>query len=316
MKPPSDASSRRRVLIASEGVEASRLRDLLRLALEGKWQPVTVSSFELVHQVMQQGPCDVVLVDEGLFRKEGLDGLAWLSRRIQAPLALLASDAPLQLAEGKQEEVHFWLPRALALNNPRLLTAALDRVAALGKMRLSADKTGADLSENRRQVDRLVNLLWQAAPMDAQTHWFTQHYMFERLYEEIARTGHQGAPLTVAVGELDATPASADCDGPLPDWIIERITQKKRRSDVAGQYGPKSLMLLMVQTYKAGGVTCCRRLRKILQDASPQGRPRVRVSFGLASYSVETCTPQSLLRIAEEHLEAARFGHGDGVVGE
>lgn len=301
----------RRVLIASDGSEEDRLRDLFREQLPEQWQPAMADSFEQAHFVMQHSPCDVVLVDEGLYRREGAEGLSWLTGRTQAPLAFLASESPGTLTDALRKGVQFLLPRSLALNNPQLLSAALDRVAQLGRMRQSAEKTGAELDEARRQVDRLVQLLWQAAPMDPRTHWFTQHYMLERLYEEIARASRHGAPLTVAVGEVDLGAPSA---GSLPTWTVRQLTQQKRRSDVAGQYGPKGFMLLMVQTPKDGGVCCCRRLQQVVQEAPDlEGKP-VRLYFGLAGFTAETCTPQSLLRTAEEHLDKARSGYGDGVV--
>jgi len=301
----------RRVLIASDGSDEARLRDLFLENLSGQWQSATADSFEQAHFVMQHSPCDVVLVDEGLFRREGAAGLSWLAGRSRAPLAFLASESPAPLTEALRQGVHFCLPRELALNNPQLLAAALERVAQLGRVRESAEKTGGELDEARRQVDRLVQLLWQAAPMDPRTHWFTQHYMMERLYEEIARTGRHGAPLTVAVGEVESPAAPA---GALPPWTVREITQKKRRADVAGQYGPHGFLLLMVQTPREGGLCCCRRLRQALDEAPEREGKPVRAYFGLASFSADSCTPQSLLRTAEEHLEEARAGYGEGVV--
>jgi GGDEF domain-containing protein len=301
----------RRVLIATDGSQEAQLRDLFLRQLADLWQPATADSFEQAHFLMQHNPCDVVLVDEGLYHREGAEGLSWLSEQTRAPVAFLASESPAALTEAIRRGVHFWLPRSLALSNPLLLSAALERVAQLGRMRDSAEKTGEDLDEARRQVDRLVQMLWQAAPMDPSTHWFTQHYMLERLYEEMARSGRHGAPLTVAVGEL-ATRTTADA---LPGWTVRQITRKKRRSDVAGQYGPKGFLLLMVQTPMEGGVSCCHRLRNALEEAPEREGVPVHAIFGVASFSARSCTPQSLLREAEEHLDAARAGHGAGVFG-
>jgi GGDEF domain-containing protein len=298
----------RRVLIASDGPEEARLCGLFREHLAGQWQSATADTFVQAHFLMQHNPCDVILVDEGLYRREGPEGLSWLTEQTRAPLAFLASESPAALTDAIRRGAHFWLPRTLALGNPELLSAALERVAELGRLRDSAEKTGEELDEARHQADRLVRMLWQAAPMDPSTHWFTQHYMMERLFEELARSGRHGTPLTVAVGEFGQRDA-------LPEWTARQITRHKRRSDVAGQYGQTGLLLLLVQTRKEGGVSCCRRLRQAVEGApESSGRP-VHACFGLASFSAERCTPQSLLRAAEEHLEAARAGQGEGVFG-
>jgi hypothetical protein len=72
----------------------------------------------------------------------------------------------------------------------------------------------------------------------------------------------------------------------------------------------------MVQTSKEGGLNCCRRLREEVQQAPEgEGKP-VRAYFGVASFSPESCTPQSILRAAEEQLDKAREGYGEeGVAG-
>jgi diguanylate cyclase (GGDEF)-like protein len=306
----------RRVLIASDGSDEARLRDLFLKNLSGEWQPALANSFEQAQFVLQHSPCDVVLVDEGLCQREGAEGLSWLGSQTKAPLAFLSSESPAALTEALRQGVDFCLPRTLALGNPQLLSAALDRVAQLGRVRASAQKTGAELDEARRQVDRLVQLLWQAAPLDPRTHWYTQHYMLERLFEEIARTGRHGAPLTVAVGEIESGGPSDDAPDALPNWAVRQITQKKRRCDVAGQYGPKGFLLLMVQTSKEGGLSCCRRLRQEVQQAPEREGKPVRAYFGVASFSAESCTPQSILRAAEEQLDKAREGYGEeGVAG-
>jgi PleD family two-component response regulator len=92
------------------------------------------------------------------------------------------------------------------------------------------------------------------------------------------------------------------------------VARAKRRCDVAGQYGLRGFLLLMVQTPHEGGAACCRRLRETLEEqAARDARRSLRVWFGLASYTPEAGTPQALLRLAEQNLEGARCEVGDPV---
>ena len=65
-------------------------------------------------------------------------------------------------------------------------------------------------------------------------------------------------------------------------------------------------------------MTCCRRLQKMLQSVPENAKvPRgpVRAYFGLASSSPDNAaSPQSLLRLADQNLEAAKAGQGEGIV--
>jgi GGDEF domain-containing protein len=79
---------------------------------------------------------------------------------------------------------------------------------------------------------------------------------------------------------------------------------------VAGQYGLNGFLMLLPQTTETGAAGCCRRLEALLQSASGGNGPRppLHACFGIAGFSPDTSTPQSLLRRAEESLAQARGG--------
>ena len=78
--------------------------------------------------------------------------------------------------------------------------------------------------------------------------WYNQRHMLERLDQEAARARRQGGDFTVVLAEVQGarreqlSPAETDH---LATWTAARVTQAKRRSDVAGQYGPHGFMLLL-----------------------------------------------------------------------
>jgi diguanylate cyclase (GGDEF)-like protein len=195
----------------------------------------------------------------------------------------------------------------------------LNQAAARAEQRRKQRQVGEALQECRRQVRRLVSLLWGLSPTEAHPRWFTQRHMMERLQEEIARAQRYDAPLSVVLGEVRVGHgALLPPDGPqLTAWTADRVTRGKRRTDVAGQYGPGGFLLLLAQTPTAGAVVCCRRLRGMLEDgpghnSAPPGP--VEASFGISSYDTAHPNAQSLLGRAEECLERARDGDNGRVV--
>jgi diguanylate cyclase (GGDEF)-like protein len=122
--------------------------------------------------------------------------------------------------------------------------------------------------------------------------------MMERLQEELARSRRLGGPLTVALGELHGLAVGPELAG----WAAEQVLRLKRRSDVAGQYGPHGFMLLLPRYTYEEAVACCLRLKAALESAATGGR----VSFGVAAYSPAAPSAQALPRRAEERLEQAK----------
>jgi GGDEF domain-containing protein len=309
---------RRRVLVAARPIEEPILRPLFATEVLGGWEAVPADSFDAARFTLQHTACDVLLIDEGLCCSEGPEGLAWVGQQKDVPMVFLAgSDAEIcTLAYERGAAV--CLPRRMTLDYPPLLAAALKRAAREGDLLRTQKRTRDSFYKCRRQVDRLVNLLWRTVPMDTQTHWCSQRHVLERLQEEVARCSRHGNPLTIAVGEVQTSEEEAPAaEG--GQWMAQRLTRVKRRCDVAGQYGLQGFLLLMVQTPPDGGAVCCRRLQHALEEPGlPPAGPRgpVRASFGLASYSDATATPQALLRTAEERLEAAKAGAGERVVAE
>ncbi len=301
---------RRRVLIAAApGVLASLLRLFDDGLVEG-WEAGEAESFEQARFVLQHDLYDVLLLDHSVYRPEEMNGLDWLSRQ-QPPVAYLARPDARALAAVLERGASQWLPRDLGLSHPPLLAAVLNQAAARGDQRRQQRQVGEALLECRRQVRRLVTLLWGLSPTQAHPRWFTQRHMMERLQEEIARAQRYGTPLSLVIGEV-----RAGDDTPLPPdgseaaaWTAERVTRAKRRSDVAGQYGPSGFMLLLAHTPAPGAVVCCRRLREVLEDGpAPASAPPgpVTAYFGISTYDSAHPNAKSLLGRAEERLEQAR----------
>ena len=302
---------RRRVLVAAADADRAALCDLFARRLVDGWEASEADSFEQARFLLQHDPCDVLLVDHSLYQPEDSDGLAWLAGQQQVPVAFVAGPDPSVTTDALGHGVNQWLPRDLALSHPPLLAAVLDQAASKGDLRRSNRLLGEALQECRRQVRRLVTLLWGLSPIERHARWFTQRHMMERLQEEIARAERGGAPLAVALGEVRANGPEAPAPDPpqMAAWTAERVTRHKRRTDVAGQYGPAGFLLLLSHTNDLGALACCRRLQKQLEETGGQGAAppgTIRAYFGISAYSPTHATAQRLLGRAEEALERAK----------
>src|SRR5262249_52803308 len=93
----------------------------------------------------------------------------------------------------------------------------------------------------------------------------------------------------------------------LASWTVEKVTEGKRRCDVAGQYGPSGFMLLLPNTSGEGAIQCCRRIPVPLEQAAPgNGLPPPHAAFRVGHPSADVTTVKGLLSRAEERLERAK----------
>src|SRR5262249_4701287 len=150
-------------------------------AAERVWEVIEADCFDRARFVLQMDVCDALLLDAGLFRPND-DAWPWLLTQHPLP-ALFVSDfrGGLILAALRAGMNH-WLPREVAAGDPAVLSETLHKVALLGEAHRRARVAGDALQEARRQVSRLVSLLWEATPSTGQ-RWFTQRHMMERLYQ-------------------------------------------------------------------------------------------------------------------------------------
>jgi PleD family two-component response regulator len=297
----------RRVLLAADPCLTSSLQKLFGTGVLHGWEARGAESLNQARTVLQEQPSDVLVLDESVYRRTDTKGRAWLERQEETAVLLVARAQAALVAHALEHGVNHWLPRFLVQHNPLVLAAALEQTARLTDLRRRMREVGTAFQESRRQVDRLAGLLWRTLPGDGPPRWLTQRLMMERFQDELSRAERYGGPLTVVLGEVDTFPGNKT--ELLSPWVAERLSQAKRRCDVAGQYGPRGFMLLLTHTAEAGGVACCRRLQHVLRanagrkDGLPKGG---QAFFGIAAFSRAAATLPRLLSLAERNLAAAR----------
>ena len=304
---------RRRVLIVAASESLQPYLQLRGPAPFRTWDILEAESLERAHFVLQMDHCNAILLDGSLYQPND-EGLPWLLEQHPLPTLLVADVAAALPA--LQQGASYWLPRDTALGAPALLSEMLHQVVQAGEWQRRARVAGESLQDVRRQVSRLVSLLWEVTPTTSGTRWFTQRHMMERLHQEVSRCARHDSPLSVVLGEmrnLAQSRLTPEESHDLASWTAERISTAKRRCDVAGQYGPHGFMLLLPGSRDLGAVTCCKRLLALL-EAADGPFPHLQVFFGIASYSPTTSTVKALLSRAEERLEQACAGAGERVV--
>jgi diguanylate cyclase (GGDEF)-like protein len=310
---------RRRVLVAANDEARPPYLSLRTIAAERVWDVLEADCFDRTRFILQMDNCDVLLLDGSLFKPND-DAWGWLISQHHLP-TLFVADAPAHvILAALRDGALQWMPRELAVREPAVLSETLYQVALVGETRRRARVATEAMQDARRQVSRLVGLLWEATPTAGGPRWFSQRHMIERLYQEVSRTERYGGPLTVVLGEMHS-PArarlTAEESHDLATWTAERLSVTKRRCDVAGQYGPHGFMMILPGTTIDGAITCCKRVQEILEAADgphPPPVPQLQVYFGIAAFSATSATVKSLLSRAEDHLEQARSRTGDGVV--
>lgn len=298
-------ADRRRVLLAVNKTHEGEMKSLFERESLALWQPLFADSFSRTRFTMQHNPCEALVVHEDLLASEGNQGLSWLAWKKDYPTIFVGQSAA-HFQRAYELGVQHCLAFDMALSHPPLMATALDHsIKTMDSLR-TLRRAKEQLSQTRRHVDRLVTLMWRAAPHYEESQWYSEPYMLERLQEEIARAERHKLPLSLAVGELKD---EEQPDPILPEWTADAIIKTKRRCDIAGQYGPKGFILLMVHTPRTGGMICCKRVQTYLEHSAeslPGPRGSVRAFFGMTSTLGERHSPQSLLRSAEENLDAAR----------
>jgi diguanylate cyclase (GGDEF)-like protein len=306
----------RRVLLAVGPAQHGLLQAPFARGLLPGWETADAATVERARFLLQNDVCDVLLVDESFAAAEDRDGLAWYAARHHVPALLLAGSVPERIAAALEAGYCQWLPRRAALDCPPLLAAGLAQALRWGSLQRQVRRLGATLTDTRRQASRLVDRLWETAPVEGRAPWYSQRHMLDRLEEEICRTGRHGTPFSVVLGEVE--PASSEAARAvtleqLTRWTVERVAQAKRRCDVAGQYGPHGFMLLLPGTAEPGAVSTCERLQQAFEQ--PPGPLPVVASFGIAACAEAATTPTRVLSRAEERLEQGKANRTTRTVG-
>ncbi|HEY7113338.1 MAG TPA: GGDEF domain-containing protein [Thermoanaerobaculia bacterium] len=162
---------------------------------------------------------------------------------------------------------------------------------------------------------------WRIAVTDELSGLASRRYFETRLAEEWARQERYGAPLAVAILDLDHFKGINDTYGhPAGDRVLSRFGEivrgEIRSSDVACRYGGEEFAILFAESTAAAASAVAERVRRALKrDAfASEGRTfHATVSAGVAG-AEDAKEPATLLYRADEALYRAKGGGRNRVV--
>jgi diguanylate cyclase (GGDEF)-like protein len=164
-------------------------------------------------------------------------------------------------------------------------------------------------SERAEWFDRLAHI-------DQLTGLANRHTLDRILELEVARAGRQGAPLSIAILEIDRFAEIQKAGGnAASDRALKRAAQilaeTVRLVDTIGRYGNEQFALVAPGP---DGLVVCERLVRGIATLPPVEGIDISASTGMASFPLDGRTPEELLGAAEKAMLSARQAGGDRVV--
>lgn len=165
--------------------------------------------------------------------------------------------------------------------------------------------------ENARMLEAARSDAEMAANTDMLTGLPNRRYTLSVLEEAIARAATTGAPLAVAIFDIDHFKLVNDVHGhAVGDDVIRRVAQRAKASlreqDMVGRYGGEEFVCIFQGASATAAELVAERVRKAIEaDDGADGTPPATVSIGLAGYGGET-NIEDLLQRADQALYAAK----------
>jgi two-component system cell cycle response regulator len=254
---------------------------------------------EEIQNALAKGRIDLVLMDNQMPGKSGMEWLAQITRKQLAPVVMLTGSGTEEIAaQAFQEGAVGYLPK-ISLSQEKLkntIDVALDKWTRL--QQAMADK---------EKLERLANF-------DSLTGLYNRRAILGKLRELINRANRYKEDFSLIMLDIDHFKRVNDRYGHLTgDEVLEKIAALIRRNirdtDIAGRYGGEEFIIILPQTNLSSAWVIAERIRSIIEEAEmkdPAGNVvAITVSQGLSNWERGE-DANSLISCADEALYKAK----------
>lgn len=250
---------------------------------------------EEIRNALDRGRIDLVLMDNQMPGKSGMEWLAEIAKKQLAPVVMLTGSGTEEIAvQALQEGALGYLSKD-SLSQETLVNtidATLDKWARLQQARAS-----------KEELERLANF-------DSLTGLHNRQAILGKLCELINRAKRYKEDFTLIMLDIDHFKRVNDRYGHLTgDEVLEKIAtlirQNIRDTDVAGRYGGEEFIIILPQADLSSARVLAERIRSIIESAEMKDSAgnvfAITVSQGLSGWEPGE-DAHSLISRADEAL--------------
>jgi two-component system cell cycle response regulator len=254
---------------------------------------------EEIQNALDKGRIDLVLMDNQMPGKSGMEWLAEIAKKQLAPVVMLTGSGTEEIAaQAFQEGAVGYLPKG-TLSREKLkniIDAALDKWMRL--QQAMADK---------EKLERL-------ATFDSLTGLYNRRAVLGRLGELINLANRYKEDFSLSMLDIDHFKVVNDRYGHLTgDEVLAKIATLIRRNvrdtDIVGRYGGEEFIIILPKTNLSSSWVVAERLRSIIEKAEMKDSAgnvfTITVSQGLAGWERDE-DAASLISRADEALYKAK----------
>jgi two-component system, cell cycle response regulator len=206
----------------------------------------------------------------------------------------------------------------LTRENRQLVASLSAKNQAL--LELNRELEGKIFERTRELADANTRLA-QLAVTDGLTGLFNHRHFHEKLALEVERCQRSGLPLSLLMIDVDHFKHYNDTFGhPAGDAVLREVArvlgESRRANDVVARYGGEEFAVILVDTAKFLATKVAERIREAASnhphwDAS---HSKLSLSIGVATCPDDTLEAESLVRLADQALYAAKKAGRNRVV--
>jgi len=252
-----------------------------------------------IEEALGKGRIDLVLMDNEMPEKSGMEWLAEISEKRMAPVVMLTGSGSEEVAvQAIQVGAVGYLSKG-SLSKEKLVEA-ID--AALKKWRLMQQSRA-----NQEELERLANF-------DSLTGLHNRRAILHRLDEHIKQVRRYEGELSLIMLDIDYFKKVNDQYGHLiGDEVLENVAvlmqQNVRNTDSVGRYGGEEFIIVLSETDLSSALIVAERLRNAIEAAEMRDSEGnmfgITVSQGVSSYKPGE-DKQSLISRADDALYRAK----------